>query len=265
MREKNTMLSLRPFSTYNHVDAEYPKLAGKLESVTNEETGDRFYRTPDGKKYASVTTVLKEHTRHIIENWKKAVGEEQAQKISKRASNRGKKLHKFVEDYLDNKMIKLDDPEQILLFQAIEPHLKRIDNIHVQEKSLYSDHLRLAGTVDCIAEYDQKLSVIDIKTSSKVKTKNDIHSYFMQCAAYAVMWEELTGMPITNLVIIMAIDGGDSRVFRERRDNWIPQLLKYRDIHESKGAKKNVINIISEKSNTLHLPKKVLSEQGTNQ
>jgi genome maintenance exonuclease 1 len=122
------------------------------------------------------------------------------------------------------------------LFTSILPELHKINNIHVQEQKLYSDYLRLAGTVDCIGEYEGKLSVIDFKTSGKLKKKEWISSYFMQCAAYAIMYEERTGIPINKLVVLIAVEGEDSQVFVEKRDNWTEELLKCRDFYENSQA-----------------------------
>ncbi len=114
-------------------------------------------------------------------------------------------------------------------WKKIKPLLGRIDNIHALETPLYSDHLQVAGTVDCIAEYEGKLSVIDFKTSSRVKTRDDIHGYFMQCSAYAVAFEELTGIPVPRLVVIMAVDDNDPLVFKEKRDAWIDGFKSLRE------------------------------------
>jgi genome maintenance exonuclease 1 len=114
------------------------------------------------------------------------------------------------------------------MFNSIKPLLDQIDNIHCLETPLWSDHLQVAGTVDCIAEFQGKLSVIDFKTSSKPKDRDDIHNYFMQTAAYAVAFEERTGIPIGRLVIIMAVDSDDPRWFIENRDNWIGGFRKLR-------------------------------------
>jgi genome maintenance exonuclease 1 len=115
-------------------------------------------------------------------------------------------------------------------FKSIKPSLDRINNVHALETQLYSDHLRVAGTVDCIAEFDGKLSVIDFKTSSRLKTRDDIHNYFQQCAAYAVMFEERTGIPVGRLVIIMSVDGEDeASIFVEKRDDWIGEFVEARE------------------------------------
>ena len=114
------------------------------------------------------------------------------------------------------------------MFGSIKEYLDEIDNIHCLETPLYSDHLQVAGTVDCIAEYNGKMSVIDFKTSSRPKDRDDIHNYFMQCAAYSVAFEERTGIPVSRLVIIMGVDNDYPRVFIEKRDNWIAGFKKLR-------------------------------------
>jgi genome maintenance exonuclease 1 len=117
-------------------------------------------------------------------------------------------------------------------FKSIRPQLDNINNIHCLETQLYSDHLQVAGTVDCIAEYKGRLSIIDFKTASREKQRDDIHSYFMQTSAYAVMFEERTGIPIDRLVILIAVDDKpDCSVFVERRDDWIGEFLELREVY----------------------------------
>ena len=118
------------------------------------------------------------------------------------------------------------------IFNTFKPILEPIDNIHCQETRMFSHHLRLAGTVDCIAEYQGKLSVIDFKTASKPKKHDWIHNYFMQCSAYAIMYEEMTGIPVPQVVILVAVEDSEPQVFVEKRDPWVTGLLKYRDIYE---------------------------------
>ena len=115
------------------------------------------------------------------------------------------------------------------MFNSIVPHLDCIDNIHALEEPLYSHHLQVAGTVDCIAEYNGKLSVIDFKTSSRAKLRDDVHGYFMQTSAYAVAFEELTGIPVSRLVIIMAVDNDEPIIFIEKRDDWIRGFISLRE------------------------------------
>jgi genome maintenance exonuclease 1 len=190
------------------------------------ETG-RTYATPKGIKYPSVTTVLSILSENDIRAWRQRVGEEEANRISRRACARGEEIHKVAERFLNNEIL---EPKNFLphiwhMFSTIRPILEqRINNIALQESPLFSDHLGLAGRVDLIAEFDGVLSIIDIKTSKRVKEKDDIHNYFMQESAYAIMFEERTGIPITNLVTIMAIDENEPKVFKEHRDNWVKPL-----------------------------------------
>ena len=214
---------------YNHVKVNE---FDKLEQVTRED-GVRFYATPSGKKYPSVTTVLSAHGKQGLMEWRKRVGEEQANKIASAAARRGTKMHLHCENYLNNVDVLDTIPVfQRELFESIIPYLHKINNVHVQEQRLYSDHLRLAGTVDCVAEYEGRLAIIDYKTSSRREDKDHIHNYFMQCAAYAVMYEERTGIPVSKLVIIMAVENDEPQVFVEKRDNWVSKLLEYRDLYE---------------------------------
>jgi len=114
------------------------------------------------------------------------------------------------------------------------PQLDNINNIHCLESRLYSDYLRLAGTVDCVAEYNGKLAIIDFKSSGKLKKKEYINNYFMQCSAYAIMYEELYSIPISRLVVIIGVEEERPQVFEERRDNWVKDLLHYRNLYESR-------------------------------
>jgi len=204
----------------------------KLERDTSPD-GTRVYKTPSGRAYPSVTTVTGLHTAKGIAEWRRRVGEEEANRVSAKASARGTRIHQYCEDYLRGNLFEADMFD-LEMFNSIKFLLDQIDNIHCLEDSLYSDHLQVAGTVDCIAEFQGKLSVIDFKTSSKPKDRDDIYNYFMQTAAYAVAFEERTGIPIGRLVIIMAVDNDDPRWFIEKRDNWIGGFRKLRLDYKNK-------------------------------
>lgn len=195
----------------------------------------RVYETAIGKRYPSVTSVTGLLGKQSILEWRKRVGEEEANRISTRASNRGTAIHTLCEEYL-----KGITPEpnifDVDMFNSIKPHLDKIDNIHALESKLYSDFLQVAGTVDCIAEYDGQLAVIDFKTSGRIKSKEDIPGYFIQTAAYAVAFEELTKIPVSRLVIIMGVDNEKPIIFKEKRDSWIGQFMQLReDFSKLKG------------------------------
>jgi len=203
---------------------------GKLERDTKPD-GTRLYKTPSGFSYPSVTTVTGLLNKASIMEWRKRVGEAEANKISNRAATRGTRVHQLCEDYLRTGSANPDifDKE---MFGEIVPFLDNIDKIHCLETPLYSDHLRVAGTVDCIAEYNGKLKVIDFKTSSRVKSRDDIHNYFMQCAAYSVAFEERTGVPVGKILIIMATDSGGVITFEEKRDDWVEPFMKIREEYQ---------------------------------
>jgi genome maintenance exonuclease 1 len=208
------------------------------QSTTNED-GSRVYVNASGVAYPSATTVLGVLSRDGIAAWRKRVGEEEANKISNKASTRGTKIHSLTESYLKNEDLEeaytttkasLLDVE---MFKKFKPVLDSIGDIHCQELALYSDHLRMAGRVDCIAYYNRLRAVIDFKTSSKPKKKEHISSYFMQTAAYAIMYEERTGIPVPWLVVLIAVEGDEPQVFIEKRDNWAKELLRTRDYYEN--------------------------------
>ncbi len=206
--------------TFIHHD--FPKLV-RIDSASG-----RTYETPTGQKYPSVTSVVGIHSAQAIQEWRQRVGPEEANMISSRAAKRGTAIHSLCEDYLKTGTANpnIFDKE---VFNSIRPYLDRIDNIHCLETQLYSHHLQVAGTVDCIAEFDGKLTIIDFKTSNKVKQRDWIHSYFMQTSAYAVMFEELTGLPVARLLIIMGVDDHEPLLFHEKRNDWI---FKFRELRE---------------------------------
>tara|TARA_B100001093_G_scaffold426287_1_gene420146 strand:+ start:3450 stop:4130 length:681 start_codon:yes stop_codon:yes gene_type:complete len=211
------------------VDLEYDDLESE---IVNDK---RYYVTPMGEKYPSVTTVTGLHSKKAIMDWRKRVGEEKANKISTQASARGTRVHNLCEKYLNNEMYYKQgcNVNDLGMFYKIKSILdNKITNIHALEVPLYSHHLRVAGRVDCIAEYDNKLSVIDFKTSTKEKKEHWIQNYFMQCSAYAVMYEEITKIPITELVIIIAVQEGNAQVFTKKRDDYIKDFISYRKLFD---------------------------------
>ena len=207
---------------FNHVPIEI----GKLVQVNSK--GGRYYETPTGAKYPSVTSITKLHNQESIQAWKDKVGEEEAGKISRRALARGNKIHSLAEKYLLNEGDMSDDFSKADFGQMI-PYLNKINNIHCLETQLYSDHLQTAGTVDCIGEYDGKLTVIDFKTSAKLKKREWVKDYFMQCSAYAVMYEERTGTPIERLLLIINVEDEGVQLIDGKRDDYIQDFLDLRE------------------------------------
>ena len=199
----------------------------KLEEyLTEEGNGRRLYVTPEGK-FPSITTVLGVLSRAGIAEWRKRVGETEANRISTQAARRGTNVHQMCEDYLNNELdIKKFLPHEREMFGGIKRVLdEHVGLVYMQEKPLYSAYLGVAGRVDCIAEFDGRVSVIDFKTAGKLKKKEYIHSYFQQASAYCVMFEERTGIPVDKIVIIIGVEHeDDAQVFIEKRDNWISDL-----------------------------------------
>lgn len=217
--------------TFKHLPFDIKDLAKEIES-DNSHSG-RYYKTPNGNAYPSVTTVLSEYSKEGIKEWRKKVGEEAANRIMRQSALRGSKFHKMTEDYLNNEFS--FDNYNLLereLFKVAIPELEKIDNILAQEVALFSHHLRMAGRVDCIGEYEGKLSIIDFKTARGEKSRDHILNYFMQATAYAIMFEERTGVPITNLVLIIAVEDGFVQVMKGKRDDYVKDLLHYRDLYE---------------------------------
>ena len=179
-----------------------PVLVDDAEAV--QKDGKRYYPTPEGNFYPSVTTVT--GVRTDMSKWRARVGEDVANAISKRATTRGTKFHAIVESYLKNDLDETVEGLPKYLFGAARKTLDRISDIHCIEQYLYSDYLRLAGRVDCVASFDNTLSIIDFKTSTKLKKLEWIQNYFVQCAAYAIMYYERTGVKVDKLTVLIACE-----------------------------------------------------------
>ena len=199
---------------------------GYGDLVADTQPTGRTYVTPDGVRYPSITTVLGILSEAGIAAWRKRVGEDEANRVGGRASARGTLVHSIVEKYLLNENTKEYLPHIRQSLENLRPILdSRIGTIYGLEVPLYSSYLGVAGRCDCVAEFDGVPSIVDFKTSRKPKKKEWISNYFAQMAGYAVMWEERTGMPITNTVIIMDVDDNEPLVFKEHRDNHIQLLI----------------------------------------
>jgi len=201
---------------------------------TENKHGKRHYVTPSGELYPSITTILGEFSKASIQAWRKRVGETEANKISGKASRRGTSVHSVCESYIKNEDGYFDGqtPNIIELFKTIEPFLERVDNIHGVELALYSDHFGVAGRTDLIAEFDGVLSVIDYKTSNKIKKKEWCESYFAQGAFYGIAYEELTKIPVSQVVIVIAVDNEHPQLFVEKRDDWVDKIWEAKKLYE---------------------------------
>ena len=214
---------------YTHKPVELKKL------TTQTINFKRFYETPDGDLYPSITTVLSTRNKKGLFEWRKKVGDEVANYVARTSANRGTAVHHMCEDYLNN--YPMDWPDKwkehekkflpYCLFKQLEKTvLEKIDNIRSQECSLYSHKYRVAGRVDCIAEYDGKLSIIDFKTSTKERTDEYNENYYIQAAAYAEMFEEQTGTPIEQIVILVVTEDGVVQEFVKNKYDYIPLLVE---------------------------------------
>ena len=210
---------------FNHVDLD-------LQPLEREHIdGVRYYKIPDEDelvKMVSITSVTSHFNKEIFINWRKRVGNEEADKITKAATGRGTDMHTLTEHYLKNEDLPEVRPISDFLFKIAKGKLNKIDNIYALEGPLYSKELGIAGTVDCIAEYDGELAIIDFKTSKKPKPRDWIEHYFVQCMAYGCMLYEMKGIPIKKLVIIMACENGECVIYEERdKAKYIKLLQQY--------------------------------------
>lgn len=202
----------------------------KIEQI-NLETGRR-YSTPDGKLYPSVTTVLGVVENPHLAAWRKRVGEKEADRISKIATAKGSKVHESCENYLQGIPIQwgLGDNDARDLFQAFIPVLDSVSVVHAMETRMWSDKLEVAGTVDLIAEIAGELTILDWKTSSRYKRREDIPDYFKQMASYSVMFYERTGVAVSNMVVQMTVPEIGLLTFKEKVRDWVPEFISTRKL-----------------------------------
>ena len=195
-----------------------------------ETNGIRLYNLPSGDWVPSITSVTSFYNRQIFADWRKRVGVEEANKITKKATARGTDYHEAAQAYLLNLELKWDEfkPLTQFMFYNTKPYLDKINNIHAIERTLYSEYLGLAGRVDCIAEYEGELAVIDFKTSTKIKPEKWLENYFVQEMFYAAAYYELTNIPITKLITLMVTPDGEVKVFDKRnKSDYIKLLVRY--------------------------------------
>jgi len=211
---------------FNHVPVELQPI-----TATNKD-GVRLYETPEGNKYPSITTVLSVRNKQGLTEWRKRVGDEVANHISRTAAARGTKVHHMCEDYLNNMHYKFPNKWNehrknflpYCLFTQLKSVLGNIDNIYAQEAGLYSDKYKVAGRVDCVAEYKGTLSIIDFKTSTKEKNDEWNENYYIQGSAYAEMFGERTGIEISQVVILVVTEDGTVQEFIKDKQEYLNRL-----------------------------------------
>ena len=203
---------------------------GELELEKRETPGCRLYQLPNGDWVPSITSVTSFYNREVFVNWRKRVGVEEANRITKKATSRGTDYHEAAQAYLMNLEMDWNEfqPLTKFMFHHTKPYLDRINNIHAIERTLYSEYLGLAGRVDCIAEYDGELAVIDFKTSTKIKPEKWVENYFVQEMFYASAYYELTGISVKKLITLMVTPEGEVKVFDKRnKEDYIKLLVRY--------------------------------------
>jgi len=227
---------------FNHIDCIDP-----VEMSAEMVNGKRMYLTPEGYKFPSVTTVISNNAKKkaSIARWRARIGEEKANAKSTRATGRGTKYHSIVEDYFNNKLdLKKyrKFPLPVLMFHHSKDTLDRINNIYLQEAALYSKHLELAGRVDCIAEFDEVLSIIDFKTAEKPKRLEYLYDYFVQETAYACMLQEKYGMSVKQLVTIVACENGETQlVVLPPKKEYFIKLMTYISEYQERYGQETII------------------------
>ena len=207
---------------FNFIDLDKSKLP---VTKGKKVDGFRFYDI-DGKAYPSITTVLGIQKKAQLQEWRDKIGENVANWEMGRAARRGKATHLLIEQYIKGQTPSERGVLPLGLFRLIKPYVDQIDNIHCLETIMYSKKLTIAGQVDCIAEYNGKLSVIDFKTANKERQESWIENYFMQTSAYAQMYEELFGKEIEQIVILLASEDGSVQSFIKEKKDYMDPLKK---------------------------------------
>ena len=218
----NTLLKNKfEMKTFTHAPIPDDQIPEVFTETINRK---RFYVTPDGNKYPSITTVLSGRAKEGINAWRQRVGEAVANNIMRTAAKRGTAVHELCENYLNNEELKNQEVLPLAMFTLLKPELDNINNIVMQEGGLYSDEWGVAGRVDCIAEYDGKLTVIDFKTSTKEKKEEWIENYFIQCTAYCEMFEERYGRAIDQIAVLIVCEDGALQTFVKDKKDYLPLL-----------------------------------------
>ena len=209
---------------------EHCNYLGDLELPKKDNPGCRLYQLPNGDWVPSITSVTGFYNRDIFVRWRKKIGIEEANRITKKATARGTDFHEAAQAYLMNLEMDWEEfkPLTKFMFHHAAPYLDKINNIHAIERTLYSEYLGLAGRVDCIAEYEGELAVIDFKTSEKIKPEQWLENYFVQETFYAAAYYELTEIPVKKLITLMVTPGGEVKVFDKRnKGDYIKLLVRY--------------------------------------
>ena len=222
---------------FKHDEVSVPELS------TKNINRKRFYQTPEGKLYPSITTVLQKRKMAGLMEWRKNVGDDVANYIARTAAHRGTKVHHMCEDFLNNNFDEEVHKKNFLpyvLFGQLKPVLmQKVNNILAQECGLYTDKYRVAGRVDCIAEYNGVKSIIDFKTSRKERNDEWNESYYIQASAYAEMFEERTGIEINQIVILVVTEDGVVQEFVKDKGEYLPMLVEAIDDFTTDWEKEN--------------------------
>ena len=223
----NELINGLEWNQFNHVPVTLPKLETK--SINRK----RFYITPEGNAYPSITTVLSIRKKEGLMEWRKRVGDDVANYVAGKSASRGTKVHHMCEDYLNNQHLNWPDKFEkhkkdflpwCLFSQLKEQVLHNINNIYILESSLYSDKYKVAGRVDCISEYNKIPSVIDFKTSTRERSDDWNENFYIQGTAYAEMFYERTGIEIKQIVILVVTEDGTVQEFIKEKEPYLNYL-----------------------------------------
>lgn len=210
----------------------------ELPTLIRHDGESRYYETPTGQKYPSVTTVLdKTSDKSFLHAWRKRIGADKADKITKQASNRGTAMHSLCEKFVLNEELDLTEamPLHIHLFKQLEtPLSEHVDNVRLSEGSLFSHRLKVAGSADLVADWKGVRSLIDFKSSNRYKRKEWIENYFIQTTLYSMMLYEMTGISCSQVVIMIAVEEeNEPQMFVDDITDWIPKAIsRCRRYHE---------------------------------
>ena len=230
---------------FNHIQVSLPEVT--TETINRK----RFYVTPEGERYPSITTVLSNRKKEGLFEWRKRVGNDVANYVARTSASRGTKVHHMCEDYLNNEFDEEKHKKDFLPFclfnQLKDQALCNMNNIYAQEAGLYSDKYKVAGRVDCVAEYKDTLSIIDFKTSTRERSDDWNENYYIQGSAYAEMFEERTKIKIDQVVILVVTEDGTVQEFVKSKQDYLPMLEE--SMNEWSRTNETPINIDGDVSN----------------
>lgn len=202
------------------------------ETSTLQGVG-RIYLIDEERPYPSITTILgqtlEDDKKNALDAWRNRVGKKESDKIANLAATRGTNTHLMLERAMAGQDPKVHEfpKEHAAIFNSLKLEIRKITEVHGQEVVLFSDMLGIAGRCDLVGDYQNEIAIIDYKTSSRVKSADEIGDYWLQCCFYAMAHNEMFGTNISKMVILMGVENKMPLVFKKTiTDELVIQLVE---------------------------------------